>query len=929
MNSCPAQATIGCCKFNAGFFVTSQSPSKTKSAQFDAAAFADALKYAVDAERAGQRHGAVGKLLRETMLAVRSDGLGCSDRGDKVAARIARATDAIIKALYKLSPASGDEIALCAIGGYGRRELAPFSDVDILFLHRSPQNTAGDTGLRAVTDFMLYALWDSGLKIGHGVHTPKTAVDFAKQDMIARTAYLDARLLCGSKKQFDDFQAGYDRLRWGTKNQFVAAKVKEQDERHVAAGETRYLVEPDIKEGKGALRDVQTIRWLYKYVYGGSIGEHKAIDKIMDVSERRALQKAERFLWSVRVQLHDLRGRADERLTFDIQPEIAARLNYSDRKNISAAERLMKHYFLNTVEVGRLTRILCAKLEEERAKRRPRLPVLLPKELQSDEAAGKPNLRIRGGRLDFASVARARKTPRDFFRLFRAFSKKPKIDFHPDALAVIAEQTPKVTSDVRKDASIAALFEGILTKSSDPVRVLRVMTETGLLGKYIPAYGSIVGRIDYGLYRRFTLDEHVLRSIGVLARIRLGQLKNDHPLATQIIKNADAPLIYFLAMLLRESIWTLNDKSALQCERLVQRVAARLGLGAEDAALVGWGAANHLLMVRTAERRDLTEARAIEEFAKSVGSRARLDLMLVLSVCHLRIVGWHSWDEVIRRQLTELYEASAAWFEEGEAALHERLEVRAATVRSQTKAQLTGWSAAEKEDFLSQLTNNMFRSVDPDIIVRFAHLAQAAQTGRADAAVTVTPRDGDLEAIIYADDRPGLLADIAGVVAVNGLSVRSVQALTTADGKALDIFALQSPDGAPLEDLNQARRLHGVLLSVARKAPGKPPSLRRRLGDRRSIFSVAPAVRIEIDASQDATVVETEGLDRPGLLFELAAGLAEMGVSIVSAHIATYGERAVDAFYLWDRQKRKITDAATLQQIEKKLLSVLSSGSSL
>lgn len=907
--------------------MTLQSPPKTKAALFDAAAFVDALKSAIDAERAGQRHGAIGKLLRETMPTVRADGLGCSDRGDRVAARIARSMDAIIKALYKLSPA-GDDIALCAIGGYGRRALAPFSDIDLLFLHRPKQNPADDAGLRAVTDFMLYALWDSGLKIGHGVHTPKTAIDFAKQDMIARTAYLDARLLCGSKKLFDDFHGGYDRLRWRTKNQFVAAKLKEQDERHATAGETRYLVEPDIKEGKGALRDAQTIRWLYKYVYGGAIGEHKAIDKIMDASERRALAKAERFLWSVRVHLHDLRGRPDEQLTFDVQPRIAARLDYADRKNMSAAERLMKHYFVTTVEVGRLTRILCARLEEERAIRLPHLPTMLPKELQSDEAPGKPNLRIRGGRLDFASAARARKTPRDFFRLFRAFSKKPKIDFHPDALAVIAEQTPKVTSDVRKDAYVAALFEGILTKSPDPVRVLRVMTETGLLGKYIPAYGSIVGRIDYGLYRRFTLDEHVLRSIGVLARIWRGKLKGEHPIATRILKTVDAPLLYFLALLLHESIWTLKDKSPLQCEKLVQRVTRRLGLSAEGAVLAGWGAANYLLMVRTAERRNLTEAQAISNFAASVGDRARLDLMLALSVCHLQTVGLYSWDGVTRRQITELYEATAAWLDEGEAALHKRLDKRAEIVRSETKKRLADWSDAEKEKFLNRLTDDMVRSVYPDVIVRFAHLARAAKKDRADAAVTLTPRDGDLEAIIYAEDRPGLLGDIAGAVAASGLSVRSVQALTTEESKAFDIFAIHSPDSMPLDDSNQSKRLHAALLAASRETPKKAPNLRRRLGDRRGLFSVLPAVRIEQGASEDATVVETEGLDRPGLLYELASALADLDVSIVSAHIATYGERAVDAFYLCDRNRSKITDVATLKQIKKKLLSVLSSGSS-
>ena len=892
-------------------------------ALFDSGAFAILLEKAIEAERAGQSHGATGRLLRETIPHLHQDALAHSNRGDRIALRLSRNIDEIIKALFNHSPSGGDDFALCAVGGYGRRELAPFSDIDLLFLHKP----SGETGLKEIMDFMLYPLWDSGLKIGHGVHTPKGAVDFAKEDMIARTAYLDARLLCGSKKLFDSFHGGYDRLRRRTKNQFVAAKLKEQADRQTVALETRYLVEPDIKDGKGGLRDVQTIRWIYKYVYGGAIGETKAIDKVMDKGERRALQKAERFLWSVRVHLHDLRGRPDEQLTFDIQPEIAARLDYADRSGMSAAERLMKHYFVTAVDVGRLTRILCAKLEEERTKRIPKIPALLPKLLQKDEAPGKPNLRIRNGRLDFESAARARKNPRDFFRLFRAFSKNPKYDFHPEALAIVADEAPRVTSDVRKDEKVAALFEGILTKSADPVRVLRIMTEAGLLGKYVPAFGAIVGRIDYGLYRRFTLDEHVLRSIGVLSDITRGKLKDDHPIATRIMRKAQSPLLAYLALLLHESRWTLKEKTTEQCEKLVQRVTQRLGLDAAQAALAGWGAANHLLMVRTAERRNLTEAEAIATFAGLVGSRERLDLMLVLSVCHLRVVGLYSWDEVTRRQMTELYEATAAWFDHGEVALQQRLSARAETARVETRSRLADWSKDEKDNFLGRLTDEMLRSLDPDIIVRFAYLARAAEKDRADAAVTVTPRDGDLEAIVYADDRPGLLADIAGAVAANGLSVRSVQALTTEDGKAFDIFTMQSPDGMPLDDLGQARRLHGALLTAAREAPKTAPNLRRRMGDRRAIFSVEPVVRIERDASRDATVIETEGLDRPGLLHELAAALSDLNVSIVSAHIATYGERAVDVFYLCDRNKQKINDAKALNRIEKRLMSVLSTGS--
>ena len=244
----------------------------------------------------------------------------------------------------------------------------------------------------------------------------------------------------------------------------------------------------------------------------------------------------------------------DEKLAFDIQPEVAERLGYADRSNMTAAERLMKHYFVNTVEIGRLTRILCARLEEERTKRLPHFPKFLPKVLQVDEAIGKPNLRIRNGRLDFESAAKARRQPRDLFRLFRAFSKYPKIDFHPAALALVSEQAPKITSDVRNDKIIGKLFAAMLMQrvsssipemASGPMRVLRVMIETGLLGKYIPAFGSIVGRIDYGLYRRFTLDEQVLRCVGLLSKIQCGEYEKEHPHSTAITQNAETAFFVF------------------------------------------------------------------------------------------------------------------------------------------------------------------------------------------------------------------------------------------------------------------------------------------------------------------------------------------------------------------------------------------------
>lgn len=876
---------------------------------------------AVAAERAGQAHGAVGKVLKTAVAALRAQTMIETIRGDRIVARLSGGVDELIKGLFDANTGETPaRLAICAVGGFGRRELAPYSDVDLLFLH----DPDFEEGLEENLNTLLYPLWDSGLKLGYAAHTPKSAVGFVKEDLTARTAYLDARFICGARNVFDDFVGAYDKLRKRTKNQFVAAKLKEQDERQAKAFETRYLVEPDVKEGKGGLRDLQTIGWIYKYVYGGDIGSTAAIDKVLDEKERRALVKTERFLWSVRAHLHDLRGRADEKLTFDIQPEVAARLGYADRAGMSAAERLMKHYFVNTVEVGRLTRILCARLEEERAKRLPHLPKFLPSALQKDEARGKPNLRLRHGRLDFESAARARRNPRDFFRLFRAFGKNPKIDFHPNALAIVSEQTAAVTSDVRKDPVVAELFSGILMNSKDPMRVLRIMTETGLLGKYIPAFGSIVGRIDYGLYRRFTLDEHVLHCVGMLADIWRGRERAAHPIATKIMKQADNPLVYFIAVLLHESVWTLKDRSSVACEKLVQRVSRRLGLEREEAALTGYAVARYGALVRTAVCRNLADARAISAFANAIGNRARLDLMLVIAVCHLRNVGVQSWDDVTRRQLAALHQGALVWFEGGDDALEHRLAQRADAARIQIEERLADWDEAARKTALERLTDDMLVTLGPDRIARFARLAQAADADKAPSAVMVTPRDGDLEAIIYTDDRPGLFADLAGVIAGAGLGVRAVRALTAGDGKVADIFIVQPPAGAPpLEEGDAARRLHAALLAAAKTPPAIKPVLRRRMGDRRGLFSVEPAVRIAGDELEDAVIVEAEGLNRPGLLYELASALSECGVAIASAHIATYGERAVDAFYLQTLEHSKVIDPDMLARIKKRLMETL------
>ncbi len=879
---------------------------------------------AIERQRAGQSYGEAGLAIRTIFSDLRRMLAAEQKRGDVAAARLSNAVDETVCALFSANASNqrlAKKTALLAVGGFGRGALAPYSDIDLLFLHERDESA-----MSPLLNSVLYPLYDAGAKVGHAVHTPATAVEFAQKDMIGRTAYLDARVLAGDQSLARDFRQRFEKLRKRTKKQFFEAKTAEREDRHERSEQSRFLAEPDVKEGKGGLRDLHAMRWLYKYEYDFDIDHPRAKKKLLAKEDLSAFRRAERFLWSVRFQLHMLRGRAEEKLTFDLQPALAERLGYVARAGMSPAERLMRHYFVNAMEIGRLTRIFSAKLEEEKSRLSPKALKILPKALLEDVSGEKPNLKLQGGRLHFENVARARKNAVDHFRLFRAFARRPDFDFHPDALAVVSSSLSAITAEARENPVIARLFLGALTEGKDRLKLLRVMAETGLLGKYIPIFAKLIGRIEYGLYRRFSVDENVFQSIGVLAEIESGAARARHPIATAIVSRRRSLAPYYIAALLYETRWATREDSDQAAEALIARTARRLGLSEADADLAAWCAARPFVMVRTAERRNLSEPSTIARFAAFVETQERLDLLLVLSICHLRVVGAYSWDDQTRRQLSELYYGASAWLEGGNAALEARLVERAHEARAAAAERLASWPEEERSALLARLSDAFFRSLASGLVARIAGLARAAAQEKARAAVTVEPRGGIVEALVYADDRKGLLADLAGAVAAAGASVRSVQAMTTEDGKAIDIFAVQSVEGAPIEDGEAIRKLHAKLLAAALSPPRAKPSFSRRIGDKRALFAVAPEVRLDLDASAECIVVEAEGRDRPGLLYDLCAAVADLGLTIASAHIATYGARAVDAFYVKETDGSKPSGAARLKAIEARLLAALADG---
>src|SRR6201996_5806913 len=479
--------------------------------------------------------------------AVEHDGLP----GLEAARALSALQDALIQVIYDFAikhvyyaqnPSAAERLSIVATGGYGRAELAPGSDIDLLFLRPFKQTAWGES----VIEFILYMLWDLGLKVGHATRSLSECARLAKQDVTIRTALLEARFLWGDETLFDEMRKTF----WADASaragqDFVEAKLAERDQRHLRQGESRYLVEPNVKEGKGGLRDLQTLYWIGKYIYQTD-DTADLIGKVVTADEHNTFQKAEEFLWDVRVQLHYAVGRAEERLSFDVQPEIASRLGFTGDSPRRAVEAFMRAYFLVAKDVGDLTRIFCAGLEEQNRKPNPSLARLLPGFLKP--RTGAEDFFVENGRLNAPDNA-FRSDPVNLIRIFHVADEK-SVDVHPAALRTITRSLDLISDKLRDDPDANRLFLEILTSRRDPERTLRRMNEAGVLGRFVPAFAHAVGLMQFNMYHHYTVDEHLIRAVGNVAAIDRGDLKGEHPLSTDVIKRVQSRNVLYVAILL-------------------------------------------------------------------------------------------------------------------------------------------------------------------------------------------------------------------------------------------------------------------------------------------------------------------------------------------------------------------------------------------
>jgi [protein-PII] uridylyltransferase len=824
--------------------------------------------------------------------------------------------DFTTKRLYPLNnPTASERLTLVAVGGYGRGEMAPFSDVDIAFL--TPYKQTGWS--EQVIESILYTLWDLGLKVGHSSRSLDEMVKMCKSDLTIRTAMLESRYVWGDQPLYDEATVRFNAdVLAGTARSFITDKLAERDARHKRMGDSRYVVEPNLKEGKGGLRDLHTLFWIGKYIHRVQSVAELVERGLFSKEELRQFQKAENFLWAVRCHLHAITGRGEERLTFDVQREIAGRMHYNDRPGRSAVERFMQHYFLNAKTVGDLTGVFLAHVDDSFAEkgRRFSFPSFrrAPRKLEG--------FVLDRGRLALPADDWFKTDPIRMIEIF-AVADKHGLEIHPQAMRAASRDAKLIDASVRNNARANALFMDVLTSPRDPETVLRWMNESTVFGRFVPDFGRVVAQMQFDMYHHYTVDEHSIRAIGLLAKIEKGDLDEDHPISTATLRQIISRRVLCVAVLLHDiAKGRGGDHSVLGAE-VAEKLCPRFGMSAAETETVAWLVRWHLKMSDTAFKRDLSDFKTILDFAELVQSPERLRLLLVLTVVDIRAVGpgvWNSWK---RQLLTDLFTAAEEVLRPGHKQTGRKERVAA---KQDALAAALGWPATQFDPIRKRLPEAYWIAEPDDILESNArHIAAAGDKNLAIAA-QVYPARGATLVTIYAADHPGLFFRVAGAIHLAGASIIDARIHTTRDGMALDNFLVQDPFGQPFDEPARLKKIEQAIEDALANRHKLTERLAARTlaRTRAEAFTIAPNVLIDNRASNRYTVIEVNALDRPALLNALAYSLFQSKTTIHSAHIATYGERAVDTFYVTDLTGDKIISATRLKALEDSLLGAAS-----
>ena len=833
-------------------------------------------------------------------------------------------TDCLVTSAWKFAteiqfpshnPTEAEKLSIISVGGYGRREMAPFSDVDLLFL--TPYKMAPWS--ENVIETVLYLLWDLKLKVGHSSRSIKDCLRLGSEDYTIRTAMLEHRFVCGDinlASQLNDKL--WKNLFSGTAKDFISAKLKERENRHEKHGQ-RYMVEPNVKEGKGGLRDLQSLYWIAKYVY-----QTQNISDLVDLNVFRSdeylqFEQAEEFLWAVRCQMHHLADRAIEQLSFDLQVEVASAMGYHDSRDQRAVEIFMQDYFRHATRVGDLTRIFLTSLEAVHAKDEPLLERIFKRKPKIDN-----DYIVIHNRLAIKSEKEFLTNPINLLKLFSE-ALRTGLLIHPNAMRLVSANLAMVNNEFRASTEAQQIFLELLLKHGNPERALRRMNELGFLAKFIPEFEPIVAMMQFNMYHSYTVDEHTIQCLKTLAQIEKGELVEELPIASSILKDGVNRKVIYIALLLHDIGKGRSDDHSILGAKIAKQVSPRLGLNKQETETVEWLVRYHLLMSDMAQKRDISDPRTVRDFAKAVQSVKRLNLLTVLTVCDIRSVGpdtWNNWKATLIRQL---YAETKAILEQGAEALNR--ENRMTEAKKALREKLSEWDNKDIKIETGRHYPPYWQGFQVDAQFAFAKLLR--NLGADEIKIELTPdTDRDATRICFAlSDHPGIFSRLAGALALVGANVVDARSYTSKDGFATAAFWIQDGDGSPYNQarFSRLRRMIEKTLSgevITREAIKERDKFKKR----EKAFKVPTSVTFDNEGSEIYTIIEVDTRDRPGLLFDLTRTLANMNVYIASAVIATYGEQVVDSFYVKDMFGLKFHSESKQKKLEQNLRQAITLG---
>jgi [protein-PII] uridylyltransferase len=817
------------------------------------------------------------------------------------------------EAWLKFLPEHPRGLALVAVGGYGRGELLPHSDTDLLLLHEP----AALAPIKPAVEQFLAFLWDMGLEVGSSVRTAADCARAAAGDITIMTTLLEARPLIGDEALFHAMQAaiGPDKV-WPVA-EFYKAKLEEQSRRHAKYDDTGYKLEPNVKESPGGLRDIHTIAWVAKRHFGANTLAELKEQGFLTPAECADLFAGQDFLWRVRFALHMLTGRKEDRLLFDHQIRVAELFGYVDDDKNRAVEQFMQLYYRTIKSLSCLNDLLLQLFDEA---------ILRPD-------SGKPKVlnsrfQVRGGAIEARSGDVFRRNPYALIEIFLLLQQNPKITgIRAETLRLIRRDRRLVDEGLRDDVRARALFLDMFREGRGLTRNLRRMNRYGVLGRYLPAFGHVIGHMQYDLFHTLTVDEHTLYVVRNLRRLAMPEFRHELPFGSEVMERIEKKELLYLAGLFHDiAKGRGGDHSEIGAADAV-KFCLDHGLSHEDADDVAWLVRNHLLMSLTAQKQDVSDPEVVTAFAGKVGERRRLDYLFLLTCADIRATNpalWNSWRDSL---LSELYRATARALERGlhdpiraDEAVHEQKLMALALLR---KAKL---EPARAEAAWARFNTDYFLRHSPAELAW--HLPEIL--GAAEGAlplILVQPVGGrGTTVFIYMRDRDHLFGLTTGVLARLGLNILDARINTTADGYVLDSFAVTESDGAPVAAGHRCQEIREQLRKVLADADMTVVEVNRRTPARLKHFNTPTTVFFSQDEKRNRTRMELVTSDRPGLLSLVGRVFHRRGILLEAAKINTVGERAEDVFFVTDRARRPITDAAALDELREVLTRTLHRG---